>query len=238
MISVSSAEITDNCLARNGYAYPISSTNFNPFDPRYVPSLKVSSTHNSRPILIPCLPKLQRPQASDTRRNTRSDDDQHSQTSTLWLHRKKRSVSRPATDKTSLRTHSTCTRSSIWDDASTVYHSSAFGFEFDSSCLHFLDDQLILNPTDSFADVCWADAVHDDLLDESYWVMSPLPQRSSSDDESDEEGSRGSTNVSGATGSTETLQDWCSDDDSMDGDLKKRVHFVGFLVILVASSTT
>lgn len=32
---------------------------------------------------------------------------------------------------------------------------------FDPSCLDSLDDQLLLSPTDSFADVCWAEAVYD-----------------------------------------------------------------------------
>ncbi|KAJ7087707.1 hypothetical protein C8R43DRAFT_307527 [Mycena crocata] len=32
---------------------------------------------------------------------------------------------------------------------------------FDRSCFESLDDQLLHHPTQSFADVCWADAVHD-----------------------------------------------------------------------------
>ncbi|KAJ8463979.1 hypothetical protein ONZ45_g17397 [Pleurotus djamor] len=33
---------------------------------------------------------------------------------------------------------------------------------FDCSCLDDLDEKLLLTPIDSFADICWADAVYDD----------------------------------------------------------------------------
>ena len=35
---------------------------------------------------------------------------------------------------------------------------------FDASCFDEIDDELLLNPWDSFADVCWMAAVHDTLV--------------------------------------------------------------------------
>lgn len=44
---------------------------------------------------------------------------------------------------------------------STDLTASGLRLNFDKSCLDSLDDQLLLYPTESFADVCWGDAVYD-----------------------------------------------------------------------------
>ena len=55
---------------------------------------------------------------------------------------------------------------SIWDDEATlfdVFDRTSLDIYFDHSCLETLDDRLLLHPTDSSADICWAEAVYDDL---------------------------------------------------------------------------
>ncbi|KAH7921444.1 hypothetical protein BV22DRAFT_731147 [Leucogyrophana mollusca] len=46
--------------------------------------------------------------------------------------------------------------------------------EFDSSCLDFLDHQLLKSPTDSFSEVCWTEGTHDDYV---VPVLQPLQPR-------------------------------------------------------------
>jgi len=56
------------------------------------------------------------------------------------------------------------------DDVSTahtntfkVLQRSLHNLDFDPACLDRLDDQLLLSPTDSFVDVCYSEAVHDEV---------------------------------------------------------------------------
>ncbi|KAJ8592481.1 hypothetical protein M405DRAFT_49272 [Rhizopogon salebrosus TDB-379] len=56
------------------------------------------------------------------------------------------------------------------DDISTahthtfkVLQRSLHNLDFDPACLDRLDDQLLLSPTDSFVDVCYSEAVHDEI---------------------------------------------------------------------------
>ncbi|KAG0708639.1 hypothetical protein DFH29DRAFT_426375 [Suillus ampliporus] len=44
-----------------------------------------------------------------------------------------------------------------------VLHRSLHNLDFDPACLDRLDDQLLLSPTESFVDVCYSEAVHDDV---------------------------------------------------------------------------
>ncbi|KAF8216799.1 hypothetical protein K438DRAFT_1797862 [Mycena galopus ATCC 62051] len=46
------------------------------------------------------------------------------------------------------------------DDAPLSPSIDIGGFEFDDSCFEELDEQLLYHPVQSFADVCWAAAVH------------------------------------------------------------------------------
>ncbi|KAK0212371.1 hypothetical protein DFS33DRAFT_21539 [Desarmillaria ectypa] len=43
-----------------------------------------------------------------------------------------------------------------------VLDCTSLATSFDHSCLRYLDLQLLTRPAESFADVCWTDAVHDD----------------------------------------------------------------------------
>lgn len=90
---------------------------------------------------------------------------------------------------------------SVWDDDDdksvlTVFDdldNALLGVDFDSSCLEALDDQLILRPTDSFAAVCWADAVRDHSPDRPRkdWIALELrrfevPESDDSDEEEED----------------------------------------------------
>ncbi|EGO26435.1 hypothetical protein SERLADRAFT_414476 [Serpula lacrymans var. lacrymans S7.9] len=54
-----------------------------------------------------------------------------------------------------------------------IFDRSLRDVEFDPTCLDALDNQLLLSPTDSFSDVCWAEAVRDDTVT----VLQPLQPR-------------------------------------------------------------
>ncbi|KAL0955724.1 hypothetical protein HGRIS_001941 [Hohenbuehelia grisea] len=60
---------------------------------------------------------------------------------------------------------------SIWDDSDdsdvpdtpiSALAASVAAIGFDCSCLNDLDEQLLASPVDSFADICWSEAVDDD----------------------------------------------------------------------------
>ncbi|KIK44510.1 hypothetical protein CY34DRAFT_619600 [Suillus luteus UH-Slu-Lm8-n1] len=58
------------------------------------------------------------------------------------------------------------------DDASSesntntfkVLHRSLHNLDFDPTCLDRLDEQLLLSPTESFVDVCYSEAIHDETI--------------------------------------------------------------------------
>ncbi|KAG2142307.1 uncharacterized protein EDB93DRAFT_1158443 [Suillus bovinus] len=45
-----------------------------------------------------------------------------------------------------------------------VLHRSLHNLDFDPTCLDRLDEQLLLSPTESFVDVCYSEAVHDNNI--------------------------------------------------------------------------
>jgi hypothetical protein len=45
-----------------------------------------------------------------------------------------------------------------------VLHRSLHNLDFDPTCLDRLDEQLLLSPTESFFDVCYSEAIHDDTI--------------------------------------------------------------------------
>jgi hypothetical protein len=54
----------------------------------------------------------------------------------------------------------------MWSDESTLFDGfdhSSWGLDFDHSCLEAIDDQLLVSPTGAWADICWAEAVKEDL---------------------------------------------------------------------------
>ncbi|KAF9243216.1 hypothetical protein BU15DRAFT_86586 [Melanogaster broomeanus] len=55
-----------------------------------------------------------------------------------------------------------------------VLHRSLKNMEFDPSCLDRLDHQLLLSPTDSFSEVCYSEATHDQI---PVPVLQPLQPR-------------------------------------------------------------
>ncbi|KAH7883262.1 hypothetical protein F5I97DRAFT_1903671 [Phlebopus sp. FC_14] len=55
-----------------------------------------------------------------------------------------------------------------------VLHRSLKNVEFDPSCLDCLDQQLLLSPTDSFTEVCYSEAVHDQV---PVPILQPLQPR-------------------------------------------------------------
>lgn len=62
---------------------------------------------------------------------------------------------------------------SVWEDEHprrTLAESldpTMLDIGFDCSCLDNLDEKLLVSPIESFADTCWASAVHDDPLPRS-----------------------------------------------------------------------
>lgn len=84
-----------------------------------------------------------------------------------------------------------------WDDRSTlfeIFDPTTVDVDFDRSCLDILDAQLLINPFEAFADVCWADAVNEPSAhDDSSHIRSPGPRYGSqpaiehSDDEEDDD---------------------------------------------------
>ncbi|KAJ7590604.1 hypothetical protein C8J56DRAFT_1046859 [Mycena floridula] len=53
-----------------------------------------------------------------------------------------------------------------WDERSFVadiIDQTTICIDFDRGCLHSLDEQLLLNPREAFADVCWTTAVSDSV---------------------------------------------------------------------------
>jgi len=70
-----------------------------------------------------------------------------------------------------------------WDDLDVNFDDILFNTEFDPSCLHALDNQLLLSPIESFVDLCWAEAVIDDDSDDipapRAFHISPTPEDAS-----------------------------------------------------------
>ncbi|KAG2043874.1 hypothetical protein BDR03DRAFT_940118 [Suillus americanus] len=64
-------------------------------------------------------------------------------------------ASPPTADDVSSETHTNTFK---------VLHRSLHNLDFDPSCLDRLDEQLLLSPTESFVDVCYSEAVHDDNI--------------------------------------------------------------------------
>ncbi|KAG7449829.1 uncharacterized protein BT62DRAFT_609415 [Guyanagaster necrorhizus] len=55
-----------------------------------------------------------------------------------------------------------------------ILDRTSLATSFDHSCLRYLDLQLLTRPTESFADVCWRDAVHDDDSNERCSLSSSM----------------------------------------------------------------
>jgi hypothetical protein len=73
-----------------------------------------------------------------------------------------------------------------WDDEEPVdFDSVIFNTGFDHSCIHGLDRQLLLRPTDAFRDLCWTEAVvadnHTPRL-QSIRLLDPIDYQSDPED--------------------------------------------------------
>lgn len=55
-----------------------------------------------------------------------------------------------------------------------ILDCTSLATSFDHSCLRYLDLQLLTRPAESFADVCWTDAVHDDDSNERCSLSSSI----------------------------------------------------------------
>ncbi|KAK0459186.1 uncharacterized protein EV420DRAFT_307282 [Desarmillaria tabescens] len=72
------------------------------------------------------------------------------------------------------RHHETYFHSNETDFLLDILDCTSLATTFDHSCLRYLDLQLLTHPAESFADVCWTDAVHDDDSNERCSLSSSM----------------------------------------------------------------
>ncbi|SJK98042.1 uncharacterized protein ARMOST_01298 [Armillaria ostoyae] len=70
--------------------------------------------------------------------------------------------------------HEAYLQSSETDFLRDILDCTSLATSFDHSCLRYLDLQLLTRPAESFADVCWTDAVHDDDSNERCSLSSSI----------------------------------------------------------------